>query len=274
MIYDDAVLKQGDKAPGFTLESDAGARVSLSDFAGKTLVLYFYPKDSTPGCTRQAQAFSAARWAIEKAGGVVVGVSKDSVKSHCSFRDKYELTIPLLSDPDLAVHEAYGAWGEKTMYGKKVQGTIRSTFLIKDGVVVRVYPSVKVDGHADQILAALGELSGGSAKTMPPTATRKTKDAAPRMAKAPAAKRTGRTAKSTAKTTAKTAKKARANATSTARKTTPKKPAKKLTKAPAAGAKAKANTAKAAKTPATTKKPARKATAGRKAKPGRRAPRT
>jgi peroxiredoxin Q/BCP len=105
------VLKEGDKAPNFDLESDRGERVKLGDFAGKTLVLYFYPKDDTPGCTREAQAFTAARAAIAKAGGAVVGVSRDSTAAHCRFRDKYGLSIPLLSDPDRKVHEAYGAWG-------------------------------------------------------------------------------------------------------------------------------------------------------------------
>jgi thioredoxin-dependent peroxiredoxin len=149
------VLKEGDKAPGFSLESDSGKHVSLSDFAGKTLVLYFYPRDNTPGCTRQAQAFTAARTKIERAGGAVVGVSRDSVKSHLGFRDKHRITFPLLSDPDLAVHKAYGAWGEKTMYGKKMEGVLRSTFLVRNGRIVRVFPNVKVDVHAEQVLAAL-----------------------------------------------------------------------------------------------------------------------
>lgn len=157
------MLQEGDKAPNFALETDSGERVTLEDYAGKKLVLFFYPKDSTPGCTREAQAFSAARRAIEKAGGAVLGVSRDSVKSHCSFRDKYGLTVPLASDPDRTVHEAYGAWGEKTMYGRKVQGCIRSTFIVDGGRIARVFPSVKVDGHADAVLAALAELGGGKA---------------------------------------------------------------------------------------------------------------
>lgn len=160
------MLKAGDKAPDFSLESDSGRKLSLSDFAGKTLVLYFYPRDNTPGCTREAQAFAAAHRAIERAGGVVVGVSRDSVKSHCGFRDKYGLPFPLLSDPDLALHRAYGAWGEKTMYGKKVEGTLRSTFLVRDGRVVRAYPTVKVDAHADEVLAFLK--SGDAAPTAAP----------------------------------------------------------------------------------------------------------
>jgi peroxiredoxin Q/BCP len=151
------MLKKGDKAPAFERESDGGRKVSLADFAGKTLVLYFYPRDNTPGCTREAIAFSEAVDRIAAAGAAVVGVSRDSVKSHGSFRDKHGLRIPLLSDPDLSLHRAFGAFGEKTMYGKKVEGTIRSTFIIgPDGTVAEAFPSVKVDGHAEQVLAALG----------------------------------------------------------------------------------------------------------------------
>jgi peroxiredoxin Q/BCP len=177
------VLKEGDKAPSFNLDSDAGGRVALRDFAGKTLVLYFYPRDNTPGCTRQAQAFTAAKRAIESAGGAVVGVSRDTLKSHQSFREKCKLGITLLSDPDLAVHKAYGAWGEKTMYGKKVEGVLRSTFLVKDGKIVRVFPSVKVDGHADAVLAALGGKTTAPAKKPAPQAKAKA------IAKKPAAKK-------------------------------------------------------------------------------------
>ena len=168
------MLKEGDKAPDFSLELDTlpGKRVSLADLAprGKTLVLYFYPKDSTPGCTREAVAFTASRKAIEAAGGVVVGASRDSLKSHATFRAKHALGIPLLSDPDVTLHKAYGAWGEKTMYGKKVLGAIRSTFLIKDGKVLRVFANVKVDGHAEQVLAAL---TGAPATPKKKTATPK-----------------------------------------------------------------------------------------------------
>lgn len=165
------MLKEGDKAPSFDLASDEGGKISLRDFAGKALVLYFYPRDNTPGCTREAQAFTAARRAIEKVGGAVVGVSRDSLKSHLSFRDKCKLGITLLSDPDLSVHKAYGAWGEKTMYGKKVEGVLRSTFIVENGKIARVFSNVKVDGHADAVLAALGELAGGPAK--PKTAAKK-----------------------------------------------------------------------------------------------------
>jgi thioredoxin-dependent peroxiredoxin len=161
------VLEEGDKVPAALLRASFDAsnvgksadpeRVTLAELApaGKTLVLFFYPKDSTPGCTREAQGFTASKKAIEKAGGVVVGVSRDSVKSHCTFRDKFGLAIPLISDPERKLHEGFGAWGEKTMYGKKVLGAIRSTFLVKDGKIAKVWPSVKVDGHVEAVIAAL-----------------------------------------------------------------------------------------------------------------------
>ncbi|MBX3201134.1 MAG: peroxiredoxin [Labilithrix sp.] len=180
------MLKEGDKAPSFNLDSDGGGKVSLRDFGGKTLVLYFYPRDSTPGCTRQAQAFTASKAAIERAGGAVVGVSRDSLKSHASFREKCGLGITLLSDPDLAVHKAYGAWGEKTMYGKKVEGVLRSTFLVRDGRIVRVFPSVKVDGHADAVLGALTGAPAGKAPAAKATKAKATKAEATKAKKTPA----------------------------------------------------------------------------------------
>ena len=157
------MLEVGKKAPKSLLTEgfysyDAEKRVSAKDFAGKYLVVYFYPRDSTPGCTREAQAFHAAGKELAKLSAGVVGVSKDSVKSHCSFRDKHSLGFPLLSDPDLALHNAFGSYGEKTMYGQKILGASRSTVLIKDGKVAKVWPSVKVDGHIDAVVAALGEL--------------------------------------------------------------------------------------------------------------------
>jgi len=197
------VLKEGDKLPASvlkgsfeaTFDDGDGQTVTLGELApaGKTLVLFFYPKDSTPGCTREAQGFTASRKAIEKAGGVVVGVSRDSVKSHCSFRDKFGLAIPLLSDPDRVLHEAFGAWGEKTMYGKKILGAIRSTFLVRDGKVVRVWPSVKVDGHVEQVLAALSGAEGTeSAAARPRTAmSASKKNAANAKKAASSAKNTG-----------------------------------------------------------------------------------
>ena len=159
-------LEAGSKAPKFDLESDSGEHLTLGDFADRWLVLYFYPKDNTPGCTREAQDFTGAATLakLKKLGAAVMGVSKDSIKSHCSFRDKYALKFPLLSDPDLAVHKAYGAFGEKTMYGKKVEGVIRSTFLIgPDGKIARVWRGVKVDGHVAKVLEALQEAQAGKA---------------------------------------------------------------------------------------------------------------
>lgn len=202
------MIKEGDKAPDFSLETDSGARISLQDFKDKTLVLYFYPKDSTPGCTRQAQAFSAASRAIEMAGGAVVGISRDSVKSHCSFRDKFGLSIPLASDPDLKAHKAYGAWGDKMMYGKKVTGCVRSTFLVHNGRIVKVYPSVKVDGHADEVLQAIGEMRNGPSSRRiptlpPPTLKKKVAKVAAKVKKA-----VKKAAKKVAAKVAKTAKRA------------------------------------------------------------------
>jgi peroxiredoxin Q/BCP len=154
-------VREGAPAPKFLLESDTGDRVALDDYAGRWLVVYFYPKDNTPGCTREAQAFTAAVARLEKLGADVVGVSKDSVKSHCTFRDKLEIGFPLLSDPELVAHHAYGAFGEKTMYGKKVHGVIRSTFLVApDSTIARAWYGVKVDGHVDKVIAALEEAQG------------------------------------------------------------------------------------------------------------------
>lgn len=181
------MLSAGDKAPSFELPADSGKKVGLKSFPGKTVVLYFYPKDNTPGCTREAQAFAATAKKFESAGAVVLGVSKDSVTSHCNFRDKYKLNFPLLSDPDLSVHKAFGAYGEKTMYGKKILGTIRSTFVIDPkGTVTSVFPNVKVDGHADAVLAAIQ--GGGSSKPAKaaPAAKAAKKAAAPAKKKAAA----------------------------------------------------------------------------------------
>lgn len=139
--------KEGSKAPKFP---------SLADNAGKWIVLYFYPKDDTPGCTREACAFRDSQAALKKKGAVVLGVSGDSLSDHEKFKAKYQLNFPLLSDPDKAVAKKYGAWGEKVLYGKKVTGMIRSTFVIdENGVVKKVFPRVKVDGHAEKVLEAL-----------------------------------------------------------------------------------------------------------------------
>jgi peroxiredoxin Q/BCP len=175
------MLRAGDRAPDFALPSRDGVR-KLSAAKGNYAVVYFYPRDSTPGCTREAQAFSLASRAFKAAGAVVYGISKDSVESHGRFADSCGITIDLLSDPDLAVHKAYGAFGEKTMYGKKVVGTIRSTFVVDPaGTVARVFPSVKVDGHADAVLAAIAaHREGGEAQAKKPS----TKTAAKKMSAA------------------------------------------------------------------------------------------
>jgi len=149
------MLEVGKKAPAFTLESSEGGSVSLADFAGTPVVVYFYPRDNTPGCTTEANDFRAAMTKFKKLGVTVVGVSKDSIASHCKFRDKYKLNFALLSDPDGKMLEAYGAWGDKNMYGKKMKGIIRSTVLIDgEGKVAAVWPKVSVKGHVDAVLAA------------------------------------------------------------------------------------------------------------------------
>lgn len=150
------MVKEGRRAPEFTLPSSEGGEVSLKGLRGKTVVLYFYPKDDTPGCTREACAFRDTQARIKKTGAVVLGVSPDSIASHGKFRAKYNLNFPLLADVDKAVAKKYGAFGEKVMYGKKVTGMIRSTFVIDgEGVVRKVFPRVKVDGHAERVLEAL-----------------------------------------------------------------------------------------------------------------------
>jgi peroxiredoxin Q/BCP len=150
------MIKEGQKAPDFALPSTEGGEVSLKSLKGKTVVLYFYPKDDTPGCTREACAFRDAQAAMKKTGAVVLGVSPDSLASHEKFRGKYKLNFPLLSDSDKAVAKKYGAFGEKLLYGKKVVGMIRSTFIIDGtGVVRKVFAKVRVDGHDAKVLEAL-----------------------------------------------------------------------------------------------------------------------
>jgi peroxiredoxin Q/BCP len=152
------VIQEGQKAPDFSLPSSDGGKVSLKDLRGKPVVLYFYPKDDTPGCTKEACAFRDSYTALKKEA-VLLGVSPDDLPSHEKFRAKYKLPFALLADPDKAVATKYGAWGEKMMYGKKVVGMIRSTFVIDgDGVVRKVFPRVRVDGHADKVLEALSQL--------------------------------------------------------------------------------------------------------------------
>ena len=149
-------------APDFTLLSDIGEQVRLSQFRGSPVVLYFYPKDDTPGCNREACAFRDLKQDMEKLGAVVLGVSPDTVESHQKFREKFNLNFPLLADVDHTVAEAYGVWREKVRFGKKSMGIQRSTFLIDaDGVVRKVWKNVQVDGHDAQVLDALRALVNG-----------------------------------------------------------------------------------------------------------------
>ena len=150
------MLEVGTKAPEFTLPDKDGNPVSLSDFLGKKVVLYFYPKDNTPGCTKQACAFAASYEGFKAKNVAVIGVSKDSVASHQKFAAKYDLPFLLLSDPELQAIQAYGVWQEKKLYGKVGMGVVRSTYLIDEqGVIARVMPKVKPDTNAADILAAL-----------------------------------------------------------------------------------------------------------------------
>lgn len=149
----------GDKAPAFRLPRDGGDTVSLKDFKGRNLVLYFYPKADTPGCTKEAIAFSRLKAAFAKAGTEVLGVSADPVPAQDKFKAKHSLSIPLASDESKAMLEAYGAWGEKSMYGRKFMGVIRKTFLIDGGGrILRVWPKVKVEGHAEEVLETVRAL--------------------------------------------------------------------------------------------------------------------
>jgi peroxiredoxin Q/BCP len=150
------MLTEGTIAPDFTLEADGGGEVSLSDYRGKKVVLYFYPKDNTPGCTTEACNFRDDYSRIIAAGAAVLGVSPDSIKSHDKFKLKLSLPFALLSDPDHRVAEMYGAWGEKKMRGKTYMGIIRSTFIIdEEGKIIKVFPKVKVKDHSQEVLAVL-----------------------------------------------------------------------------------------------------------------------
>jgi len=150
----------GDKAPSFTLPADGGGKVSLKDFKDKTVVLYFYPKDDTSGCTAEACAFRDALPDFSKVKAEIIGISRDPVKSHDKFKAKYDLPFPLASDEDGKVCEAYGTWVEKSMYGRKYMGIERSTFLIDGkGVIRNVWRKVKVPGHADEVLKAAEALT-------------------------------------------------------------------------------------------------------------------
>ena len=152
-------IEPGQKAPAFTLTSDDGSKVRLADLAGSPVVLYFYPKDDTPGCTKEACALRDLKKDLQKHGAKVFGVSADDVASHVKFRDKFKLNFPLLADVDHAVAEKYGAWREKNMYGNVSMGIQRSTYLIDaKGKVAKVWKRVQVDGHDQKVLEALEEL--------------------------------------------------------------------------------------------------------------------
>jgi peroxiredoxin Q/BCP len=153
------VAAEGAMAPSFTLPRDGGGSVSLADYAGKKLVLFFYPRADTPGCTREAIDFTRLAEAFADAGAAVLGVSADTVKAQESFRDKHALSVPLISDEQHEMLEAYGAWGEKSMYGRTFMGIIRTTVLIGgDGLIERIWRNVRVDGHADEVLEAVRSL--------------------------------------------------------------------------------------------------------------------
>lgn len=151
---------EGRKAPAFTGTTETGDKVRLSDFKGKPVVLYFYPKDDTPGCTIEAKDFRDFQQEFSNAGAIVLGVSPDGAESHCKFIAKYDLNFSLLADTEHEIAEKYGAWGEKKNYGKSYMGIIRSTFIIgSDGRIVKAWPNVKAEGHAKAVLAAVREMS-------------------------------------------------------------------------------------------------------------------
>jgi len=153
------MLTPGSKAPAFSLPADDGSTISLKSLAGRTVVLYFYPRDDTSGCTVEACEFRDNWGAVKKAGAVVLGVSPDPVSSHARFKRKFDLPFPLLADLDHSVAEAYGAWGEKSMYGRKYQGILRTTFVIDGkGRIARVFEKVKPKGHAAEVLEEVSAL--------------------------------------------------------------------------------------------------------------------
>jgi peroxiredoxin Q/BCP len=152
------MLKVGDKGPDFTSTDENGKKVSLKDFRGKKVVLYFYPKDNTTGCTKEACDFRDNFARVKKAGAVVLGVSADSEKSHTNFKEKYDLPFTLLSDTEKEIIKAYGVWGEKSMYGRKYMGIFRTTYIIDEkGKISHIFEKVKVAGHVDEVLKALAE---------------------------------------------------------------------------------------------------------------------
>ena len=159
-MSDEAMVGEGDAAPDFSGPRDGGGALTAADYKGKTVILYFYPKDDTSGCTREAVEFTEHLAAFEAAGAAVIGVSKDSVKKHDKFRDKHGLAIALVSDEAGDICERYGVWTEKSMYGKKYMGIERSTFLIRDGVIRKAWRKVSVPGHVEEVLEAARAIAG------------------------------------------------------------------------------------------------------------------
>ncbi len=156
------MLKKGDAAPAFCLHNHEGKQIRLKDFRGRWLVLYFYPKDNTSGCTKEALEFTELKSKFEGMKAVIIGISPDSIESHRKFREKHALTITLLCDPDHEALEAYGVWQLKRMYGREYHGVVRSTFLIDpDGKIAHVWTKVKVKGHAETVQCALSDAQGG-----------------------------------------------------------------------------------------------------------------
>ncbi len=276
----------GDQAPAFQLADQDGNPVSLAQFAGRSVVLYFYPKDDTPGCTVEACGFRDEHSALEAAGAVVLGVSADSTASHRKFATKYNLPFPLLADVDHTVSEAYGVWGEKSLYGRKFLGITRATFLIgPDGVLKQVWPKVKVNGHVAEVLAALkGEAPAADSAVKKPAAKKApTGKKVAAAKKAPAGKtvsgKSAATSKATAKKAAPAAKAPRAAKKAATAKKAPVAKKSAAAKKPAAGKKpapakkpAAAKKASAGKKPTPVKKPAaaKKASAGKKPAPAKK----
>jgi peroxiredoxin Q/BCP len=156
MIHMPAELREGDPAPDFSLPSTTGATISLHDFRGHDVILYFYPKDDTPGCTKEACDFRDAHDTIGRRNAIVLGISPDGVSKHDRFATKFDLPFPLLADTDHAIADAYGAWGERNYLGRRFDGILRSTFLIdKEGKIRKIWRQVKVDGHAEEVVEAI-----------------------------------------------------------------------------------------------------------------------
>ncbi len=150
------MLKEGDKAPDFTAKDDSGNKIALKDFRGKKVVLYFYPKDNTSGCTKEACNFRDNMGRVKRKDAVVLGVSPDGEKSHTKFKEKFDLNFPLIVDEDKKIVNAYGVWQEKSLYGRKFMGVVRTTFIIDEkGKISKIFSKVKVEGHVDQVLEAL-----------------------------------------------------------------------------------------------------------------------